>query len=47
MSPADTRAIARFTRYLEVERAYSPHTVRAYRREVERLADANEGSAER
>jgi integrase/recombinase XerC len=42
VSPADTRAIARFTRHLEVERADSPHTGRAYRREVERLADADE-----
>jgi integrase/recombinase XerC len=42
VSAADARAIARFARYLEVERAYSPHTVRAYRREVERLADAEE-----
>jgi integrase/recombinase XerC len=39
MSPTDRRAISRYRRYLEAERGFSPHTVRAYVREVERLAD--------
>ena len=39
MSPTDRRALSRYRRYLEAERGFSPHTVRAYVREVERLAD--------
>ncbi len=42
MTPADRRAVAAFRRYLEAERGFSPHTVRAYAREVERLAEADE-----
>jgi len=36
----DREAIAAFAGYLEVERAYSQHTLRAYLREVERLAES-------
>lgn len=42
MTPAERRAIEGFRRHLEAERACSPHTVRAYVREVERLAEAPE-----
>ena len=42
MSAGDAGALLQFRRYLEVERALSPHTVRAYTREVERLAASEE-----
>jgi site-specific recombinase XerC len=42
MKRADIEAVQSFHRYLVSERACSAHTVRAYTREVERLA----GSAE-
>jgi len=42
VSPADARAVADFAHHLEVERGVSPHTLRAYVSEAERLA----GSAE-
>ncbi len=38
MNPADRTAIADFRRYLEAERGFSQHTVRAYTSEVRRLA---------
>jgi integrase/recombinase XerC len=38
MNPADRTAIADFRRYLEAERGFSQHTVRAYTSEVGRLA---------
>lgn len=41
MTP-EQRALSAYRRYLEVERAFSPHTVRAYVREVERLRDSEE-----
>ncbi len=42
MTPADRRATAEFRRYLEAERGFSPHTVRAYTSEVRRLAESPE-----
>ncbi len=42
MTPADTRAIEAFRRYLAQEREFSPHTVRAYLSEVTRLAASPE-----
>ena len=41
MTPHDERALRAFERHLEVERACSPHTLRAYAREVERLAESD------
>lgn len=41
MTPSDRRALARYRRYLEAERGFSAHTVRAYAREVERLAETS------
>ena len=43
MTAADRRALADFRRHLEAERGLSAHTVRAYVREVERLAESQEG----
>ncbi|MEE9278805.1 MAG: tyrosine-type recombinase/integrase [Myxococcota bacterium] len=42
MIPEDRQALAEFRRYLEAERGFSPHTVRAYTSEVRRLAEAPE-----
>ena len=42
MTPAEQRAIAAYRRHLEAERGFSPHTVRAYAGEVERLAESEE-----
>ena len=42
MSAQDAAAIAEFSSYLGVERGFSPHTLRAYVREVERLAESEE-----
>lgn len=42
MTRADREALADFRRYLEAERGFSPHTVRAYTREAERLAASPE-----
>ena len=42
MNAADETAVAEFRRYLGVERGLSPHTLRAYTREVERLAESPE-----
>ncbi len=42
MTAADRSAIAGFRSYLASERAFSPHTVRAYVGEVERLAGGQE-----
>ena len=46
MSSAERRAIEAFRRHLEAERGFSVHTVRAYVREVERLALAEESAAD-
>jgi integrase/recombinase XerC len=43
MNERDLPALEAFRRYLASERACSPHTLRAYTREVERLADSDEG----
>ena len=43
MSPHDQRAVHAFRRHLEAERGFSAHTVRAYVRDVERLAESDEG----
>jgi len=40
MSPEDAEIVQAFERFLEVERAFSPHTIRAYTREVARLAES-------
>ena len=42
MTPADRSSNAEFRRYLEAERGFSPHTVRAYTSEVRRLAESPE-----
>ncbi len=42
MTSADRSASAEFRRYLEAERGFSPHTVRAYTSEVRRLAESPE-----
>ena len=42
MSPADTRALAAFERFLAAERGLSPHTLRAYLGEARRLAESPE-----
>ena len=42
MRPTDRSAIREFESYLSDERALSPHTLRAYRREVEWLAESPE-----
>ena len=42
VSAVDAGAIAEFSTYLAVERGFSPHTLRAYVREVERLAESAE-----
>ncbi len=42
MTATDERALAEFRRYLGVERGLSPHTLRAYTSEVERLAESPE-----
>ncbi len=42
MSAEDARAVEAFRRFLVGERAYSPHTVRAYTREVVQLAEGEE-----
>lgn len=47
MRKADAEALEDFTRWLRIERGLSPHTVRAYRSEVQRLAGSVEcGRAE-
>jgi integrase/recombinase XerC len=43
MTECDLAALGAFRRYLVSERACSPHTVRAYLREVEQLAESKEG----
>ncbi len=42
MIPEDRQAVAEFRRYLEAERGFSFHTVRAYTSEVRRIAEAPE-----
>ncbi len=42
MTPAERSSNAEFRRYLEAERGFSPHTVRAYTSEVRRLASSPE-----
>ena len=42
MTAPDQRSIGEFRSYLSGERGYSPHTLRAYIREVERLSDSEE-----
>jgi integrase/recombinase XerC len=40
VSPTDARAVADFAHHLEVERGVSPHTLRAYVSEAQRLAES-------
>ncbi len=42
MTKKDAKAIDAFVDYLRVERGYSAHTLRAYRHEVERLAESDD-----
>ena len=44
MTDKDAEILAEFARYLEIERAFSAHTQRAYLREVERLATSEAGA---
>jgi integrase/recombinase XerC len=43
VTPHDREGIEAFGRFLGGERAYSPHTVRAYTREATRLSESEEG----
>ena len=42
VTPAERTALADFRRYLEADRGFSPHTVRAYVADVRRLAESPE-----